>query len=59
LEFGFSLSPLVLEHWRLAMACESRVNHPLAQEYDVLAILDHFGDETHAVACGAKNSTIP
>src|SRR5258707_9990731 len=33
--------------------------HPLSQEYDVLAVLDHFGDETHAVACGAKSSTIP
>src|SRR3984957_4471186 len=32
---------------------------PLAQEYDVLAVLDHLGDETHAVARAAKNSTIP
>jgi hypothetical protein len=33
--------------------------HPLAQEDDILAILDHFGDETHATARGAKSSTIP
>src|ERR1700690_978127 len=33
--------------------------YPLTQEYDVLAVLDHFGDETHAAACGAKSSTIP
>ena len=31
----------------------------IAQEHDVLTVLDYFGDETHAVACGAKSSTIP
>jgi Helix-turn-helix domain len=31
LEFGFSLSPLVLEHWRLAMACEPRVNFSMRE----------------------------
>jgi len=38
--------------------CHERV-HPLTQEKDILAVLDHFGDETHVVACGAKSSTIP
>lgn len=38
--------------------CHKRV-HPLAQEHDILAVLDHFGDETQETAGGAKSSATP
>ena len=50
---------VVLEAARRFFPLRHEPVHPLAQEYDVLAVLDQFGDETHRLACGVKSSTIP